>query len=334
MQIDIKAHLWLTRIVIALAVAAMLWSCSMLVAGFTVSGQLDSAANPLGRAAAYLAALAVTGATAVFYYVLGHALRVRRWMLQLCFSIVLLLTLFASLTQGFMVVDAALGESFVKETEAKIAATWRQAVRIDTELTGFYGSQIEHYRVRMREENPTGQGPRYRAAEDAFNSLRATYGSTLGRALPPPERGVSLTVDLAAVGDAVPALRAKAEVMSRFTAQLGVQAPNVERLIQALDASLAEISASGWLDRRTLVYRQVVAKTSEMIASVGLADLGFTLNMLLAFIPDLIQVLCTCLLVFLGRRPAESLPSPSPTPEADWTPADTAWGEQVGSTAH
>ena len=46
-----------------------------------------------------------------------------------------------------------------------------------------------------------------------------------------------------------------------------------------------------------------------MLRSLGFADLGFTLSFLLSLTPDLIQVLCVCLISFLGpraRREAET----------------------------
>lgn len=303
MNYRFEARGLLTILITGVAVLATVWAASMLIGGFVTSGQLDSPSNPLGPYIAYVAAAAMIGATATFYFALGFRERNTKWLLIASGAIVLFLTLFSGLTQTFMVVDAALGPSFVRVADAKLAGAMERAARIDQAMTDLYQGQIAFQAARLNEENTSGRGPRYRAAEAALQTMRATYGSALGR----PALPAGTKIDLAGFASALDALSGKAAVLNRFAAETGIAAPDFAEQIKKLAGAVEGLSEATQTDRRTLVYQQVIVKLGDMLASYGMADLGFSLSVLLALCPDLIQILCTILLLLIRRASNEDL---------------------------
>lgn len=320
----------LKALIVAVAALATAWSASMLVGGFFASGQLDSPLNPLGRSVAYIAAAAIIGATGTFYYVIGFRQRAARGLVVAAFVIVALLTLFASLTQTFMVVDGGLGDSLVKSAESRIEGLAVQARRIDRTMVDVYAAQVAHLRARLDEEARSGRGPRFRLMEARADDLRERYGATLGRALLPADGGQE--TGLAVVAEAVAGLKGKAAVMGQFAAEAGLRIPDFAGEVAALETALSAVAGDNPADRKAIVYRQVIVKLGDMIHSFGLADLGFTLSLLLSFTPDLIQVLCTILLLLLRARdePGEEA-ALILQHDSDWTPQARAWGHQAGA---
>lgn len=314
----------LMYLVAGIGILAAIWSASMLVGGFFASGQLDSTWNPLGSGVAYAAAFAIIAATAAFYYVIGSRQQTPLLVLLLAGGIVAILTIFASLTQTYLVVDGSLGDNFVRGTAARVTTAWQQTRRVDEAMVETYQRQIGHYRQRMEEEEKTGRGPRFRAARQAYNHLRETYGGVLGSSERISQQGRSITDDAGALAGYIADLRGKVVVFDRFSQEVGITTENHTKRLNEIAQSLQGLSDGNWIDRKTLVYREVIKRLGEMIESVGLADLGFTLAVLLSFTPDLIQILCTALLLFL--RPKES---PFEDDGSGWSPSDKVWGENV-----
>lgn len=339
---------WLVPLIVVVAGCAALWNSSMLVGGIRASGQLDSEWNPLGSGVAFVAAFAINVGTALFFYVLSNRRQTPRRLLVLASVIVGLLMGLSTLTQTFMVVDGASGENFEKGTEAKVSTAWRQAEGIDRAMVDTYKAQLGHYAARMEEERPSGEGPRFWAAEQAYNRLREEYGSALARTENFAQGKRSITDDVGGVQGYVDALHSKAAVFDRFAGDVGITAPDFATRLDGVEGSLDGLSAGEWIDRRGLVYDKVIDKLGEMLGSGGTADLGFTLSVLMAFTPDLIQILCTCLLIFLfvrkdrsddGDDPGANGPDDPGDPNdqndpGDWTPGDRVWGESVPLRLH
>lgn len=331
MDIQDKIRRSLMVLIALVGILAATWSAAMLVGGFRAAGQLDSVYNPLGEGVLFIAAAAIIGGTAIFYYCLGSRRRTSRFLLVVSGTIVAALTLFASATQLTMVEDAAMGDQYVKGTAVKIRQAWQQAGRIDHAITDRYVGQVDHFKQRMAEEAKTGIGPKYRAAERAHNRLRAEYGSVLGRTAKAAAQGKSLSDDAEGVRGYVTALRGKVRVYERFTANEGLAGEDFGSRLDRIEASLDTLGGGGWIDRRSLVYERVMEKIWAMVASFGLADLGFTLNALLSITPDLIQILCTCLIGFL--RPPEDHDGGLGTEAEGWSPFDKVWGDTVADAA-
>lgn len=297
----------LRRCLLGVALLALAWNAAMLIGGLRAAGQLESQWNPLGAAIIVIAALAIVSATGVFYYVLACRARVARGLLILSVLIVAGLTLFASATQLVMVVDAASGEDVVKAAELRVRQARADAARIDAEMTATYRRQLTYFTRRMEEEARTGRGPRYRAAARVRNRLRAEYGGTLGQAFlsatPPTAATGSLNAAAENARADIASLRGKAVVFARFADSEDVTAQDYTSRLDELTARLAINTGGGWIDRKTLVYRQVTTKLGEMIASQGRADIGFSLSAFLSLTPDLIQILCASLLALLRPVP-------------------------------
>lgn len=325
----------LCLLIAAVAGAAAVWSAAMLVGGIRAAGQLESEWNPLGDHIALVAAGAIISATAIFYYVLTSRARRSALLLVICGALVAAMTVFASATQLVMVVDASMGESLRKGSQVRVDQAWAQARRIDAAMVEAYRAQLDHYAARMAEEAVTGRGPRYRAAARTHNRLRAEYAGALGGVEKIAQQGRSMSADIAAARGYLDRLRAKARVFARFAEAEGIRAPAFAPRIAAVASGLPVTGEDGWLDRQALVYAAVMTKLVEMVASFGLADLGFTLNALLSITPDLIQVLCACLLLML--RPEHNAPGrargdsawadgdPDDIPE--WAGGGSAWGD-------
>lgn len=339
-ETDTTKRLLTWRLLIGvLSSGALVWSASMLVAGLAASGQLDSPDNPLGEWVKWAAALCICGASALYLFVMGTG-RNRSVGLMVGTSLIALaLTVFASLTQTFAVVDAALGENVFRGAQTQIAAAWDQAERADQAMSAAYLAQLDYLAQRRAEEAETGKGPRFRAVDQAFNDLRETYGAGLsvpaGRAPSRPE-DPNTARQLHGYLDR---LEAKAALFVRFAQEVGVAVVDPRASLTAIRAELGGVTSERYVDRRSLVYGQVIQKMGEMIASGGAADIGFSLAVMLAFMPDAIQLLCTLLLILLRPRPVpEPRPAAAPggqaPPTVDLSTLREVWRtEQTGSAA-
>jgi hypothetical protein len=335
-----RARALLCGLVALVALFAGVWSAAMLVGGIRAAGQLDSVWNPLGEHIALVAAGAIISATAVFYYVLTSRARRSALLLVISGGLVAVMTVFASATQLVMVVDASMGAALRDGAQVRVDQAWAQAKRIDAVMVEGYRAQLDHYAELMAEEAVTGRGPRYRAAARIRNRLRAEYAGALGAVERIAQQGRSLSEDIAAVRGYLDRLRAKTQIFARFAEAEGIRAPAYAPRIAAVEARLPVTGADGWLDRQAIVYAAVMAKLVEMIASFGMADLGFTLNALLSITPDLIHILCACLLLMLRpeREAAESAGDQESwfADDADWAERTPVWGEMPvrGETIH
>ena len=290
--------------------SSALWSASMLVGGFDVSGQLSSDFNPLGEVVLYAAALSIVASTALWYYCLTNAERNNVKAAIATGALVLMLTAFASITQLFSVVDASSGSAFEKGAEASVTSVWSATRNIDQNIAEVYRSRIAFSNDRMVEEAATGRGPRFRAAEANYNRLRQVYGSVLATPLARVPQGRSLSDDISGARDYITALRGKVQVFEEFGRDVQVVTPNYASQLDELNARLDRLSGSddgAWVDRRSLVYSEVVRKLGDMLRSFGRADLGFSLSFLLAVMPDIIQLLCALLLVMLRSSERKKL---------------------------
>ena len=226
-----------------------------------------------------------------------------------------------------MVVDASLGSAFEKSVQARISTAWAQAQQIDRSMVNAYQSQIAHFEQRMAEEAETGRGPKFRAAEREFIRLREDYVGALGQVEKAAPQGRSIQADVGGLQGYIDTLRSKDNVFGQFAQSAGVTSDDFAARLDKVEARIADLSAGEWTDRKTLVYERVLEKLWDMILSLGTADLGFTLSLLLAFMPDLIQVLCACLVRFLhpGHEPQESLDGG--LADDDWSPFENVWGD-------
>ena len=282
--------------------ASALWSASMLVGGFDVSGQLSSDFNPMGKVVLYVAAISIVASTGLWYYCLTNAERNNVGAAVATGTLVLMLTAFASITQLFSVVDASSGSSFEKGAEASVTSVWSATRNIDQNIAEVYNNRVAFSNDRMAEEAETGRGPRFREAAANFNRLRQTYGSVLETPLSRVPQGRSLSDDISGARDYITALRAKVQVFENFGREVQIVTPDYAAQLDGLEARLNRLNGGdegSWVDRRSLVYSEVVRKLGEMLASGGSADLGFSLSALLAVMPDIIQLLCALLLVML-----------------------------------
>lgn len=327
-----KSNDVLRYLIAAVGGLAAIWSASMLVGGFEAAGQLDSEFNPLGKFVRYVAAGAIVGAGALFFYVLARKKRTSLRMLVGSGAIVFVLTVFASVTQLVMVEDGSKGTQFVKGAEVRVSQGWSHARRIDQSIVDRFQAQVDFHEQRIGEEASTGKGPRYRASMRRFNQLRAEFGSALGRTTKIVQQGRSMSEDREALRSYLTQLRSKAKVFDRFAEREGLVAENFAVQLGSIDASLATLGQETYIDRKAIVYAKVMKKLSNMFATRGMADLSFTQNFLLSIVPDLIQILCAILLAFL--RPREE-PFENPVDDGnDWEPFDRVWGDSPSSEIH
>ena len=301
MMPDLDPKTLLTWVVSCLGVGAAVWSTTMLIGGFEQTGQLATYANPIKEGVLYLASLVIISAVGVWFYCLSYAERIPLRVTIVSGVIVVILTLFSSFIQLYLAVDGSQGESIERYATTEVEAVWAEIDNTDREIINAYTAKIDFYEARMREEQATGRGERFRQSREEFNRLRETYGPILGVPLGRIPNEQSLTDNIASARAAISALRAKVETFERFAAQEGLGSP---RLIARLDALVERLDSAGgesggWIDQRTLVYREVLRKLGEMIESRGTADPAFTLSVTIALIPDMIQFLCALMLYIL-----------------------------------
>lgn len=317
------------RLIVLVGVKAVLWAAAMLVGGFRAAGQLDSPYNPLGEYVIFLAAASMVAASALFFYALGSRQRAPLPLLLAAGLITLKLTLFASVTQLVMVVDSSTGEQFLKGLEVQVNQGWNRAAQTDRRITAAYERQVDYQKQRMEEERETGKGPRYRQAERRYNELRGAFGGVLGRTAKMTRQGHSLSGDAAGLQAYAGYLRSKVDAYQRFAEAEGLVPENFAAQLVEIEKAAASVGPDGWIDRKSVVYAKVMEKLGTMIESRGRADLGFTMQAMLAVTPDLIQVLCAILLIFL--RPREQAGSYRGE-ASDWSPEDQVWGENVSGS--
>lgn len=285
--------------------ASAIWSASMLVGGFDVTGQLSSESNPLGTVVLYVAALSIVTATALWYYCLSHAERRNLMLAVATGGIVLSLTAFASITQLFSVVDAANGEAYENSAQATTDVVWESLKQVDQSITQDFVGYESISESGLSTEAETGRGPLYRAAQAEWQRVRRTYGA-LRQTLDRVSQGSSISDSLNGARDYLAALRGKVRVFEQFARDIQLSSPDYMAQLDAIEARLNSVSGGQegeWVDRRSLVYKEVASKLKEMVLSWGQADLAFSLSFLLAVMPDIIQLLCALLLVML--RPDE-----------------------------
>lgn len=308
MMSDLDPKTILAWAVSCLGVGAAIWSFTMLAGGFDQTEQLATDANPIGEAVLYVASFVVIGVVAVWFYCLSYADRIPLRATILSGAIVVVLTLFSSFLQLYLAVDGSQGESIERSAQTEVAAVWAEIDSTDHEIINAYTAKIDFYEARMREEQATERGERFRRSREEFNRLRETYGASLGVPLGRAPSRQSLTDDITSARAAISALRAKVETFERFAAQEGLGSPDYTGRLDALVARLDSVggASGGWVDQRTLVYKEVLRKLGEMIDSGGAADPAFTLSVMIAFLPDMIQFLCALMLYILrSNGPSE-----------------------------
>ena len=323
-------------LLVLIAVVGLLtavWSAAMLAGGILAAGQLESEHNPLGESIVYVASFAIVSATALFYYCLVNRGRSPRVPLLLAGTLVAGLTIFVTMTQLVLVVDGSDGTGQMSNAETRIEQAWEEARASDRAMTDAYEAQLDYYGARMEEEARTGIGPRYREAERAHQELRAQFGASLGRGLNARRPGNSLSADAEAARGYLDRLQAKAETFARFAAREEIAVPDygvrAGDIRARLDASVGE----GWLDRRSVVLREVTKKLREMAESLGAADIGFTLSFLLAVAPDVLQLLCAILILILRPRGELAVTVDSDGREhMEWEADEPVWGEIPSKT--
>jgi len=298
---DLDPKTILTWVVSCLGVGAAIWSFTMLAGGFDQTEQLATNANPIGEAVLYVASLVIIGAVATWFYCLSYAERIPLRVTIVSGTIVVILTLFSSFLQLYLAVDGSQGASIERSAKTEIAAVWAEIDSTEREIINAYTAKVDFQEARMREEQATGRGERFRRSRDKYNRLRELYGASLGVPLGRAANGQSLTDDITSARAAISALRAKVETFERFAAQEGLGAPNFAARLDALVGRLDSVGgeSGGWVDQRTLVYKQVLRKLGEMVESRGAADPAFTLSVTIALIPDMIQFLCALMLYIL-----------------------------------
>lgn len=301
MMPDLDPKTILTWVVSCLGVGAAIWSFTMLAGGFDQTEQLATDANPIGEAVLYVASLVIIGVVAAWFYCLSYADRIPMRVTIVSGTIVVILTLFSSFLQLYLAVDGSQGKSIERSAKTEVAAVWAEINSTDREIINAYTAKIDFYEARMREEQATGRGERFRRSRDEYNRLRELYGASLGVPLGRAPNGQSLTDDITSARAAISALRAKIETFGRFAVQEGLGAPNFVARLDALVGRLNSVGgeSGGWVDQRTLVYKEVLRKLGEMVESRGAADPAFTLSVTIALIPDMIQFLCALMLYIL-----------------------------------
>ncbi|MEM6494350.1 MAG: hypothetical protein AAF650_08215, partial [Pseudomonadota bacterium] len=182
-----------------------------------------------------------------------------------------------------------------------VANTWAEIDNTDREITNAYTAKVDFFEALMREEQATGRGERFRQSREEFNRLRETYGPSLGVPLGRAPGGQSLTDNIISARAAISALRAKVVTFERFAREEGVGLPDYTGRLDALVARLDSVGGerAGWVDQRTLVYKELIRKLGEMVESRGTADPAFTLSVTIALIPELIQIICALMLYIL-----------------------------------
>ncbi|MEM6495013.1 MAG: hypothetical protein AAF650_11605, partial [Pseudomonadota bacterium] len=183
----------------------------------------------------------------------------------------------------------------------EVANTWAEIDNTDREITNAYTAKVDFFEALMREEQATGRGERFRQSREEFNRLRETYSPSLGVPLGRAPSGQSLTDNIMSARAAISALRAKVVTFERFAREEGVGLPDYTARLDALVARLDSVGgeSGGWVDQRTLVYKELIRKLGEMIESGGTADPAFTLSVTIALIPELIQLICALMLYIL-----------------------------------
>jgi hypothetical protein len=267
---------WFIHSVVAVILLAALWSASILVEGFNLWGNMDGAHNPLGRIAIPVAAAAIASATACIFLVLGFQTRIPRPLLEGIFAALLLLAAPLPLMKTYAASDALWGDWFVstRAQDPEIMRTWAQ--RLDQDMT-------DHYRELVQ-------------SADRSDTLRAAYDRALSYTKPPLDGPESASIPLPEI---IAALRRKAGVLNRFAEDAGV---HVLDFVEQTD--VLEIYFNHWVEevsqgRSGFVHRQSLAGWGAMLSSLGQADPGFTLNVLLSLLPFLIQAVCALLLRLL-----------------------------------
>ncbi|MBP7338933.1 hypothetical protein [Niveispirillum sp.] len=296
---------WLIHSVVAVILLAALWSASILVEGFSLWGNMDGAHNPLGHVAVPVAAAAITSATACIFLVLGFQTRIPRPLLEGIFAALLLLAAPLPLMKTYAANDAFWGDWFVstRAQDPEIMRAWAQ--RLDQDMT-------DHYRELVQ-------------AADRGDTLRAAYDRALTHVKPldGPERA---SIPLPEI---IAALRSKAGVLNRFAEDAGVHVPDF-----AEQTDVLEMYFNHWVEevsqgRSGFIHRQSLAAWGAMLSSLGQANPGFTLNVLLSLLPFLIQAVCALLLRLLR--------SPAPVPAVFPTKPDVqaaGWNHPPTKTIH
>jgi hypothetical protein len=324
----------------AIGVAAVLnlvWDTVMLVGGLDATGQLDTEFNPIGSAILVIVAATLVMANGLFFYVLFNRRQSSPIHLWAASAIVAFLIALSSLCQLTMLRQGAVGEGLMSGADARVARVWDEAQQIDTAMVSAYRRQVDFYATRMREEAETGRGPRWQAARDRRDALRAQFGASLATPLAGSRPDQSLTEDAQAAAAFTGLLARKAGVFERFAKEERLGAQGFDGRIEDLQARVENLAGATWVDQRSLIYADTIAKLGEMVASFGLADGQFTTQALTALGPNAVSLLLAILIAML--RDPEETPEELIAPKAAawrdgepcWEPGDAAWGDVPSS---
>lgn len=291
----------LTCSVSCFGIGAAFWSFTMLAGGFELTGQLATDANPIGEVVLYLASFVITGVVSIWFYCLSFAERIPfRATISSLFGVLTLIAV-SFFLQLYQAVDGSQGREIALSAQTEVANTWAEIDNTDREITNAYTAKVDFFEALMREEQATGRGERFRQSREEFNRLRETYGPSLGVPLGRAPGGQSLTDNIISARAAISALRAKVVTFERFAREEGVGLLDYTGRLDALVARLDSVGGErgGWVDQRTLVYKELIRKLGEMVESRGTADPAFTLSVTIALIPELIQIICALMLYIL-----------------------------------
>ena len=301
MMSDLESKTILNCSVSCFGIGGAVWSFTMLAGGLSLTGQLATDANPMGEGVLYLASFVMTGVVSIWFYCLSFAERIPIRAGISSLNGVLTLIVESFFLQLYQAVDGSQGEEITLSAQTEATNVWAEIDTTDREIVNAYAAKIDFYEARMGEEQATGRGERFRRSRNEYNRLRELYGASLGVPLGRAPSGQSLTDDITSARAAISALRAKVETFERFAAQERLGASNFAARLDALVGRLDSVGgeSGGWVDQRTLVYKQIIRKLGEMVESRGAADPAFTLSVIIALVPELIQIICALLLYIL-----------------------------------
>lgn len=301
MMSDLDPKTVLNCSVSCFGIGGAVWSFTMLAGGFSLTGQLATDANPMGEGVLYLASFVMTGVVSIWFYCLSFAERIpiRAGIASLIGVLTLIAVSF--ILQLYQAVDGSQGEEIALSAQTEATNVWVEIDNTDREIVNAYKAKVDFYEALKSEEEATGRGERFRQSREEFNRLRETYGPSLGVPLGRAPSGQSLTDNMTSARAAISALRAKVVTYERFAREEGAALADYTARLDALVVRLDRVGgeSGGWVDQRALVYKEIFRKLGEMVDGGGASDPAFTLSVIIALVPELIQVICALLLYVL-----------------------------------